>query len=155
MHRCPRGLSGQKSEHDILGARIPELRNAAATGEGELGIVGRAVELLKARFAAGKDRVHTDEAWSCETMDKISKLQALLEEPDRSVGGERARVAGLVDAELVSVAPVINKALSGSEGMVSEEICDVHDGFPVNWSSDAPDPSVIGLSDQACVSFGV
>lgn len=51
------------------------------------------------------------------------------------------RVAGLFDTEFVCVQSVITPALSEREGTVSEEKSDVHEGFPVEASSDVPSPS--------------
>lgn len=66
------------------------------------------------------------------------ELRALVEGLNRTFGGERARVAELVDAELVCIQSVTIAGLSESEGTVTEEICNVPDGFPVEASSDVP-----------------
>lgn len=58
-------------------------------------------------------------------------------------------VAGLVNADLVRFRCIINAALSESDGMVIEAICDVSDDFHFEASSDAPGSSVEGSSDQA------
>lgn len=61
--------------------------------------------------------------------------------------GECACVVMLVDAELVRVRSVITAALSENEGTISEAICDVRRGFPVEASSDVPSLSAGGSSD--------
>lgn len=79
----------------------------------------------------------------------MSELRILVKRLNRTIGGERACLAGLVDAELVRIRSVITAAILESERMVSEAICDVHDGLPAEASSDEPGPSAGGSSDQA------
>lgn len=128
-------------ERDFLAARICELEVAAATSDEELGIVGRAMWTFRGRVATGEDRANTEDALACETIDKMSELRALVEGLNWTVSGQRARVVELVNAESICVLLVITAALSESEGTVSEAICHVYDGFPVEASSDAPAPS--------------
>lgn len=66
-----------------------------------------------------------------------------------TTGGGQAGVAGLFDAELVSVRWVITAAMSEREGTVSEAIYNVIDRFPFEASSDMPSLSAQGSSDQA------
>lgn len=47
-------LNEAKVEHETLASRIPESKVAAATSDGELAAVVRAVRLLKVRRAAVK-----------------------------------------------------------------------------------------------------
>lgn len=138
----------EKVECYTLAARICELEVDAATHDAELSLVLLARRLLKAWAEAGEDRANNAEAGACETMDKMYKLQQLVEGLNQIVSGECGDVAGLVRAELVCVRSVITAALSGGDGTVSKAICDVHNRFPVEASSDALSPSA-GLS--ACL----
>lgn len=79
----------------------------------------------------------------------MSELWVFVEAWSWPISGKCPRVAGLSDAKLVCVQSVITAALSESEGTVSEAICDVHDGFPVEASPDAPGLSAKASSNQA------
>lgn len=109
----------------------------------------RALGSLKVLVAVNYDRSNTAEAQAQKKLDKMFKPWVLVEGPNRTVGSELARAAGLVDAEFVCVREVITAAQLESEGTVSEAICNVHDDFPVYSSSDAPIPSAGGSPDQA------
>lgn len=58
-------------------------------------------------------------------------------------------VAELVDGELIRVRLVITAALSEIEGRVTEAICEMCDGFFVEASYGALDPSAGGSSNQS------
>lgn len=79
----------------------------------------------------------------------MSEVWLLVQGLNYPVDGERVRVSGLVDAKLVHVRCDLTAALSESEGWVSEAICNLHDGFLVKASSEAPGPPAEGSSDQA------
>lgn len=66
-------------EHDILADRIRKPDVAAVTLDGELGGLVRSVRSLKGRIAAVEDIAKTAEAQACETLDRMSELQALVE----------------------------------------------------------------------------
>lgn len=149
------GTEQAKGERDTLAPRICKLEGPATTFEGEIGIVVRAVRSLKSRVAEGEDRVSTEEVRARETLDKMSKLRAPVKGLNRTVVGEHARVTELLKAELVRVLSVITAALSESEGKVSNALCGVRDGFPVDACFDTPAPSAECLSEQAEVLFVV
>lgn len=86
-----------------MAARIRELQVAAATHDGELGVVVWAVRSLNSSVAACKVRVNAAATRASETLDKMSKLRALGAGPIWTVGGERACVAELVDVDLIRV----------------------------------------------------
>lgn len=72
-----------------------------------------------------------------ETVDKMLELRSIVNGLNRTVSGERARVANLVDVEFSRLRPVINVALSKSEATVSESICGVWDDFTVESTENA------------------
>lgn len=88
-------------------------------------------------------------ARACNALDKMSRLLAFVEGLNRTVGGRRACVVGLINAEMVRVWSVITAALLESKGTFREAMCDVHDRFPVEASFDVLGPCVGGSCDQA------
>lgn len=76
--------------------------------------------------------------WACRLLDGMSKFRAPVEWLSWTFSDELALVAMLVNAELISVLPLITAALSKSGGRVSHSIRGECDGFPVEASSDAP-----------------
>lgn len=82
------------------------------------------------------------ETCACDTLDVMSEIWALVKEQSRNDGGERAYVAGLVDAELIRFLSFITAALSKSEDTISEAMRDVECDLPDEVSSDACGPSV-------------
>lgn len=96
---------------------------------------------MQGRVSAGEDRANRVEARARKTLDRMFELRAVVEGLNQTVSGEHASVAGLTDADLVSVRSFITAALSESEGTVREAMCDVRDGFTVETSSDALDLS--------------
>lgn len=81
--------------------------------------------------AAVQTRATTVKLRACKTLVKMSELWKFVEELNQTVGGERARVAELVNAELVRVRSVVTVALPESESTVSKAMYGVRDGFPV------------------------
>lgn len=147
-----------KKKRDTLAARFRELMIAAVTSDGKLGVVVRAVWSLTDKDGADEDRANKMESRAQETLGKMHELWAIKEGLHWTVGRERAaayslciikHVPGLVDAEAVCIWSVITGALSESEGMVSDVICDGSDGLPVEVFSDAGSPSGEGSFDQA------
>lgn len=147
--------SGQEIvEQDTLAAQICELEAAAAARYRELGFVVWAVGSLKGLFASGEDRASTTQAPAHKTLEKMFLFRAFVEGPNWIFGGERVRMAVLVNAELACVWLVITSALSESEGLVSKAICDVGKIFPVEAFSHALDPSAgIRLIRAKCRSL--
>lgn len=115
----------EMAESDAWAARIPKLEVAAAKCDLELRVVLRAVRSSKGCVAAGEDKVNTTKARAHETLDKMSKLQKVVEGRNGNFNGEHSCVVELVDAELVCVRLVITAALSESESSASEAICHV------------------------------
>lgn len=111
----------------------------------------KAVASLEVHVAAGWDGANNTEAWACKTLGNMSELRALFESPSQRVSGERARVAEVLDTELVRALTIIFTFLSGSEGMVMEVISDGPDGFRAKLFSYVPSSSAGGPSDQAQV----
>lgn len=138
-----------KAEREKLTALILELEAAAATHEGELGVVGQAVRYLKGHVAVGEDIANTAQALARRTLDKTSKIRAPVEGLNWTVIGKHACVAGLVNAGLVHVWSAISEPFSESEGTVSGAIGDVVNGLLLESLSDTPGPSARGLYDQA------
>lgn len=83
-----------------MAARIGKLEGAAATRDVELSIPVWAVQSPKRRATAGEDGSSTAEARARDTWDKMSDLRALVAGLNRTVGSERARIAGLFGTEL-------------------------------------------------------
>lgn len=110
---------------------------------------------LKSCVAVHEERASMAEARACETADKISKLRALVEGSNRTVVGECACVAELVDAELKPFRSVITVDLSESEGTVREAICDGRDASPVEASSMALGLSADDSSHHSPLLLGV
>lgn len=91
------GSQQTKADCDTLAARICELEVAAETRYIELGIVVRAVRSLKGGFAAGEHRANNAEARVRETLDRMSKLCALVNWLDGTVDGKGCASLGLHD----------------------------------------------------------
>lgn len=79
----------------------------------------QAVRSLKGCVTAGENWANAAEARASERLDKISRLWALVKGLRLSVSGELARVAGLVNVELVCTLSIITPALPDSEGTLS------------------------------------
>lgn len=114
-----------------------EVEVAAATRNEKLGVVVWAVWLLKRRAAVREVKVKMAETQARETLYIMSGPQALVKEVIRTVGGDCAHIAELVERELIGRS-IISAALLESEGTVSEAICSVCDSFSVEAFSDAP-----------------
>lgn len=104
---------------------------------------------MKGLVAVGEDRKNIAEARACKTLDNTSELWPVAERLNRTIGGERAHMARLFEAELVRFRSVIAAAFRENEGKVRNEMCDMPYDFPAKASSDAPGPSVVVLSDQS------
>lgn len=115
-----------------------------AIGYGELGVVVRSVRSLKDQVALDEDGTNTTEDWAHETSEQMFEPWTLVEGLNWTVGGKRALVAGLDDAELVRIRVVVTVALWNIEGTVSEAICHMRDGVPFEASCYS-----LCLSDQA------
>lgn len=111
---------------ETIAARVRKMEVSAATRNKELVVLMRAVPSSKGRAALGEDRANSVKTRALESK-KMSALRWLVEVLNWTFVGGIARIAGLVDAELVHVRWFITGALSGSKGTVSEAICDVHD----------------------------
>lgn len=139
----------RKAECVTLATITCKLKVAAATGDRELDFFVRAVQLLKSLIAAGEDRANSAEAWACQTFDKISKLQTLVEWLNWTIGRERLCVAEVFNAKLIFVRLVTTATLLARKCMISDAICVVRNSFPVEASSGAPGPSGEASADQA------
>lgn len=76
------------------------------------------------------------------------ELQSLVEGLTRTAGGDRMRIADLVDVEPSQVCSVITAALWESDGAVSNEICAVQHCFTIKPYCGAPGMSTGGLFGQ-------
>lgn len=86
------------------------------------------MQSLKGRAPAGKDGANTAEPQARETLDRLSKLRALVKGLDLTVSGDRASISGIDDAELVDVRLVITAALLESESPVCDAVRNVCNG---------------------------
>lgn len=82
-----------KAQYDCLTARIRKLKVAAATSDGELGVVVRPVRSSNSRIAGGDDRENAAESQAHETSGKMPELRALVEGLYQTFGGKRVGVA--------------------------------------------------------------
>lgn len=94
----------------------------AETCDGEVGAVMWAMQSFKDRFAAGEDKETTADTRARQTLDKMPELYVTVEGPNRTVGGKRARILELVDAELIRIWLFTTAALSQSEGTLKGNI---------------------------------
>lgn len=69
------------------------------------------MQSVRARVAASKDMANNAEAWAGEMLDRLSELQTAVGVLNQTVDDERARVAGLVSAQLVRIRSAIIAAL--------------------------------------------
>lgn len=95
------------------------------------------------------------QSWDGQNLDKLFKLWAFVQRLRRTSGGEHVRVAELVDEEKFRVWFVITAAQLESESTVSEAMCGVYHGFPVEASSDAWGLRIWGSPDEDEVLFFV
>lgn len=89
-------------------------------GVRELDILVQACQSLKVRVATDEDSMNTANAAVPKTLEKLLERWSLVKWLGGTVDRKRARVAGLVDAELGRVRSVITAALSDSEGTVTD-----------------------------------
>lgn len=127
---------------------ICELEVTTATRDGELGVVVTALRSMKGHTDAGQDRAILQRLGLVRCWTRGPKRLMGVQGLRRTFGGERARVAGLGNAESICVPSVIFAVLPDSECPISEEIRNKRDGFPNRASSDARFPSAECLYDQ-------
>lgn len=80
------GLSRRRqSETSWPLVRICEPEVAAATSDGKLGVVERAMKSWKGSFAACEDSKNTAEFWDSKTLNKMSKLWTLVKGVNQTI----------------------------------------------------------------------
>lgn len=114
-----------------------------------------AVRLLKSHISAGEDKANTANAQTGNILDKISEFWAFFGPLSYTISGKCVHVAGVIDAELVRFSSFNTAPQAKSEGTISEALCDVHDGLPVETPSNALVQSAGGLSNHSLVPFVV
>lgn len=147
--RASLNVQAEKTEvvFDTVSACICELEVAAGTPGGGLGVVMQAARALKGGVGVDEDKANATEVWAHDMLDEMFEHRALVEGLNPTVGGERARDAGLVDTELIRVRSGNTVALLESEGTVSDGICDTGCNFTVETFYGALGPFAGGYFD--------
>lgn len=97
---------------------------------GKLGIVVQARRSLKSHLAVREDKSNMAKAWAWKALGNTSELWELVKQLNRTIGGDPARIAGLVDAELIRITSVVTATFLENEGRFRNAMCVVLDYLP-------------------------
>lgn len=95
------GTEPPGTEHDTLATWIFELESAAAIRDGMLSALVPDVRLLKSSVEASDGSSSTTQARACDTSDKISELQANVNERNQKVKSKCACITEIIKGESI------------------------------------------------------